>query len=661
MAASHPWVTMLSAHTKLGADATVWGGKALGLLRLQQANVTIPPTLVLSAVALQELVTASDDLIFQQINELVFPLDLRAAVEEVVGKWGSIAVRSSASWEDGAHNAAPGLFESVVPCRNVDVWSAIRQVWLSAFAPIVMQYRKLHGDVQPMMMAVIIQPVVAGEKVVAYTRSFEDREQVIIEQGGHWSTTSRLSTDNRVKLALAAEQALGCDGADVEMIVNAADNAITVVQARPLVPSALIGRAPPPAILLQQLSSDSRTWTMDIAHNPTPISVAQAELVTLVESRKAAPYSMKVCAGYLYRAAIPGGGVAFDDSVSILELKQRWTALAAQVAFEPADQSIHAAANVYITFYRLWAHQIAPLIKYARQVVRQTLQNSGLDLAAQAQWLGTVRRQTSIEHWLQQAANGAIAEQQLLAQIGHASAQWDVMVPTFAEQWPQIMAAVARLRSNPVAVAASEQLPQLLELAQLHATWAEQDDLWFFAAQAMVRKALLHIAIKRGIPSTDVFWIPWAQLQDVEIDADRLRAIAAGHSAAHARACKWLMPLQLGKHVKGEPSALPAKAVGHGPRFAGRVVKIDDVDSASMLTTSNSVIVARSLTPGLVLRIVGAAGVVCDTGGLLDHGAAMARELGVPYLVGAGSVYDRCYAGQEIIVDPQDGRCVLRH
>jgi pyruvate,water dikinase len=70
-------------------------------------------------------------------------------------------------------------------------------------------------------------------------------------------------------------------------------------------------------------------------------------------------------------------------------------------------------------------------------------------------------------------------------------------------------------------------------------------------------------------------------------------------------------------------------------------------------------VVTRALTPGLALALAGIAGIVCDSGGLLDHGAAMARELGIPYVVGASDVYDRCHDGQRIAVDPSSGTVTL--
>ncbi|WP_437878869.1 PEP/pyruvate-binding domain-containing protein [Sorangium sp. So ce513] len=54
-----------------------------------------------------------------------------------------------------------------------------------------------------------------------------------------------------------------------------------------------------------------------------------------------------------------------------------------------------------------------------------------------------------------------------------------------------------------------------------------------------------------------------------------------------------------------------------------------------------------------------AAGVVTDTGGAVSHAAIVAREVGIPAVLGAAGATQRIRDGQEIVVDGAEGRVVL--
>jgi pyruvate,water dikinase len=56
-----------------------------------------------------------------------------------------------------------------------------------------------------------------------------------------------------------------------------------------------------------------------------------------------------------------------------------------------------------------------------------------------------------------------------------------------------------------------------------------------------------------------------------------------------------------------------------------------------------------------------AAGVVTDTGGPVSHAAIIAREYGIPAVMGAAGATERITDGQEILVDGTEGRVMLLH
>lgn len=69
-----------------------------------------------------------------------------------------------------------------------------------------------------------------------------------------------------------------------------------------------------------------------------------------------------------------------------------------------------------------------------------------------------------------------------------------------------------------------------------------------------------------------------------------------------------------------------------------------------------AIVVAAAITPAMALVIEGAAAMVCEHGSLLDHGAAMARELGIPCVVGCAGIVDAVSDGDWIEVDGDGGR-----
>lgn len=67
------------------------------------------------------------------------------------------------------------------------------------------------------------------------------------------------------------------------------------------------------------------------------------------------------------------------------------------------------------------------------------------------------------------------------------------------------------------------------------------------------------------------------------------------------------------------------------------------------------VLVARTLDPGLAPLLAGLGGLVAETGSVLSHLAILARELGVPTVVGVAGALDRFPPGTVVVVDGTAG------
>jgi phosphohistidine swiveling domain-containing protein len=71
---------------------------------------------------------------------------------------------------------------------------------------------------------------------------------------------------------------------------------------------------------------------------------------------------------------------------------------------------------------------------------------------------------------------------------------------------------------------------------------------------------------------------------------------------------------------------------------------------------SGAVLVVRTLSPDLAVRLPELAGLVAETGSPLSHLAILARELGVPTVVGLRGAIERFPAGTRVLVDGDSGQ-----
>ncbi len=98
-----------------------------------------------------------------------------------------IAVRSSATAEDGAEHARAGQLDSFLNTTRKDLIEKIRKCWASLFTPRAIFYRfekDLHRD--HISVAVVVQKMVQSEMSgIAFSVHpvTEDRNQIIIEAG----------------------------------------------------------------------------------------------------------------------------------------------------------------------------------------------------------------------------------------------------------------------------------------------------------------------------------------------------------------------------------------------------------------------------------------------------------------------------------------------
>jgi len=187
------------------------GGKAAGLRRLSQAGFAVPRFLVvgrrifdaalgarrtdLDAVlggldpdrpgAFDQAAARAREILAASPFAPGFVADLARALAEDLDCGRGLAVRSSAPGEDaGAHSFA-GVFDSFLAVRPEDVPAAIQRVWISAFSPRALAYRRrIRLDLLGITMAVVVQEMVpAVVSGVLFTRDPDDPDLMLVSAG----------------------------------------------------------------------------------------------------------------------------------------------------------------------------------------------------------------------------------------------------------------------------------------------------------------------------------------------------------------------------------------------------------------------------------------------------------------------------------------------
>ncbi len=105
-----------------------------------------------------------------------------------------------------------------------------------------------------------------------------------------------------------------------------------------------------------------------------------------------------------------------------------------------------------------------------------------------------------------------------------------------------------------------------------------------------------------------------------------------------------------GKVIKGQP-------VSSGI-FKGKVKVIEKIDSSCSILPG-TVLVTKNIDPGQTQVFTSAGGLILEVGGVLSHGAILAREFGIPTVAQINKATNLFYDGQEVVVNGTKGEVAL--
>ncbi len=194
-------------------NADIAGGKGASLGEMTQAGIPVPPGFVLLSNSFDQFLKETDlvqeiDSILEKVrhNEMhtvesasadikalilsrQMPEDIKAEIKKYFGGLNTefVAVRSSATAEDGQDHSWAGQLESFLNVREDDVVEKVKHCWASLFTPRAIFYRFEKGlHATKISVAVVIQKMVDSEiSGIAFSVHpvTEDKNQLIIEAG----------------------------------------------------------------------------------------------------------------------------------------------------------------------------------------------------------------------------------------------------------------------------------------------------------------------------------------------------------------------------------------------------------------------------------------------------------------------------------------------
>jgi phosphohistidine swiveling domain-containing protein len=152
------------------------GGKGAALARLAQGGFPVPAGFVITTEAFRATLggatlcgTASQEELHARIKSAPIPFEVRRAItnayaELALGSGARVAVRSSATLEDGRRGSMAGLAWTELNVAGIDaLLQAVRRVWASLFRPEVLLYELIAERPTPPEMAVVVQQLVPAD------------------------------------------------------------------------------------------------------------------------------------------------------------------------------------------------------------------------------------------------------------------------------------------------------------------------------------------------------------------------------------------------------------------------------------------------------------------------------------------------------------------
>jgi pyruvate,water dikinase len=184
-------------------------------------------------------------------------------------------------------------------------------------------------------------------------------------------------------------------------------------------------------------------------------------------------------------------------------------------------------------------------------------------------------------------------------------------------------------------------------------------------SRRVYRELNRRLVARRLIASTDdMFFLRWCELRDL-LTANWSAREAAELVQERRRDYRWSRQVDVPKLQRGTPQILDPNELKFDLELAGMGVSPGRVTGTARVVTDprfgayiepGEILVAPVTDVAWTPLFAQAAGLVVEVGGLLSHGSIVAREYGVPTVVGVAGATRSILTGDRISVDGSTGR-----
>jgi len=284
-------------------------------------------------------------------------------------------------------------------------------------------------------------------------------------------------------------------------------------------------------------------------------------------------------------------------------------------------------------------------------------------------------------YWVEDAAP---VIKSLQAYIQQAERDWPDRQHITARREQAVAEFYQQIAHQPQAVQA--EMRRLLLAAQAGAFLKEEHGYWLdFSCTYRVRQVLLEIgqrliSAQLLVRRADVFYLQLNEIKvllaGASVSVPALQALITERQNLAARFADCTPPAVLGTIPADPPpddliARMFSKIEGHtfpaptqvkelrgqaGSRgvVQGRVKVVRKLGEAGMVAPGD-ILVAETTSSAWTLLFASIGGLITDSGGILCHAAVVAREYGIPAVVGVGSATQRLRDGQRVEVDGNRG------
>ena len=228
-----------------------------------------------------------------------------------------------------------------------------------------------------------------------------------------------------------------------------------------------------------------------------------------------------------------------------------------------------------------------------------------------------------------------------------------------AENRAKAKSRLARLTTGKAAVF-RKKINSALDLTQRYMPFRETAKFYLMLGYELIRKALLELDRRYQLDG-GIFYLVPAELDRLS-QGEALQSVIAERKTTRSRLLKIELPDVIYSDILnriGEPQAIEVnnKIQGLGVSVGiatGEAYVLQEAADAQ-IAGKNYILVCPSTDPGWTPLFLHAAGLVMECGGMLSHGAIVAREYGIPAVVNVTAATQQIQSGQFLRVDGTQG------